>query len=185
MSPIGCLTSLFLHQGKNKYVLFGMDSRLSSANFSVSINGFNLNRVAKYKYLGTVIYECLTWKAHVKYLLGKAGKRISMLSRTRKIQSLQTADIVYKSFILPILDYCDTVWNCRGAVNLSKLQKLQRQAARIVMKSNSSDISLEHLKYESLSERREKHACEVRHSHTTVIYAQVVLYVCPPLGHLP
>ena len=44
-----------------------------------------------------------------------------------------------------------------GALNSSELEKLQRRAARIVMKSNSSDKSLEYLKYENLSDRREKH----------------------------
>ena len=135
--------SLFLHQGKNECVLFGTDSRLLSANFSVSINGSNLNRVAEYNYLGVVMDEGLTWKSHVKYLLSKAEKRIGMLGRTRKNLSMQTADKVYETFILPIIDYCDTAWNCCGAVNSSKLEKLQKRAARIVINSNSSDKSLE------------------------------------------
>ena len=101
--------------------------------------------------------ECLTWKAHVKYLLQKAGKRIGILGRTRKNLSIETANKVYKTFILPIIDYCDTVWNCCGAVNSNKIEKLQRRTARIVMKSNSSDKSLDYLKYENLSDRREKH----------------------------
>ena len=101
--------------------------------------------------------ECLTWKAHVKYLLSKAGKRIDMLGRTRKNLSMQTADQVYKTFTLPIFDYCDTAWNCCGAANSSKWENLQRREARIVMKSNCSDKSLEYLKYENLSDRREKH----------------------------
>ena len=126
--------SFFLHQGKTDCVLFGTDARLSSANFSVSIKGFSFNRVAEYKYLGVVMDECLTWKAHAKYLLGKAGKRIGMLGRTRKILSIETANKVYKTFILPIIDYCDTVWNCCGAANSNKIEKLQRRAARIDMK---------------------------------------------------
>ena len=120
--------SLFQHQGKTECVLFGTDSRLSSANFSVSINGFNLNRVGEYKYLVVVMDECLTWKAHAKYLLSKVGKRIGMLGRTRKNLSMQTADQVYKTFILPIFDYCDTAWNCCVAANSSKLEKNSRDA---------------------------------------------------------
>ena len=51
------------------------------------------------------------WKAHVKYLLGKVGKRIGMLGRARKNISMHSANKVYKSYIIPVLDYCDTVWN--------------------------------------------------------------------------
>ena len=50
-----------------------------------------------------------------------------MLGRTRKNLSIETANKVYKTFILPIIDYCDTVWNCCGAVNSNKIEKLQRQ----------------------------------------------------------
>ena len=41
----------------------------------------------------------------------------------------QIYNVIYKSYILPILDYCDT----------DLLEKLQRQAARIIMKSTCSD----------------------------------------------
>ena len=134
-----------------------MDSSILSTNFYVSINGSNLNRVAEYKYLDVVMDEGLTWKAHVRYLLSRAGKRIGMLGRTRKELSMQTADKTCKTCILPIIDNCDTAWNCCSAVNSSKLEKLQKSVARIVMNSNSSDKSLEYLKYVNLSDRREKH----------------------------
>ena len=163
--------SFFLHLGKTECVLFGTDSRLSSANFSVSINGFNLNRVGEYKYLGVIMDECLTWKAHVKYLLSNECKRIGMLGRTRKNLSMQSADQVYKTFILPIFDYCDTAWNCCGAVNSSKLEKLRRRSARIVMKSKCGGKSLEYLKYENLSDRRVK--------HDLALIKKVLKNICP------
>ena len=31
--------------------------------------------------------------------------------------SANTADVVYKSFILPIMDYCDVVWDSCGKIN--------------------------------------------------------------------
>ena len=75
--------------------------------------------------------------------------------------SIETANKVYKTFIWPIIDYCDTVWNCCGAISSNKIEKLQRRAARLVMKSNSSDKTLDYLKYENLSDRREKHVLTV------------------------
>ena len=100
--------------------------------------------------------KCLTWKAHVKYLVGKVGKRIGMLGRARKNISMHSANKVYKSYIIPVLDYCDTVWNCCGTVNSDKLERLQRRAARIIMKSDSSETALKYLRYDTLKsgERR-------------------------------
>ena len=70
---------------------------------------------------------------------------------------MNTADIFYRSFILPIADYCSAVWNCCGKGNTDLIEKLQRRAARIIMKSPSSDEALEKLRYDTLESRREKH----------------------------
>ena len=100
--------SLFIHQGKTECVLFGTGSRLATANLSVNIDGKELTRVAEYKYLGVILDESLSWNAHVNDLISKVSKRIGILGRTRRSISMHTAGIIYRSFILPVLDYCDT-----------------------------------------------------------------------------
>ena len=127
------------------------------ATLIYSIDGQDLNRVSEYKYLGVIFDESLTWNAQVKYLLSKAGKRIGMLGRTRKNISMHTASTIYKSFILPIVDYCDAVWNCCGAVNTDMIEKLQRCAVRIIMQMDSSYDALQYLRYTTLERRREGH----------------------------
>ena len=64
------------------------------------------------------------------------GKRLGMLGRIRSNITDSCAETVYKSFILPILDYCDTAWACCGQVNLSLLE---RRAAKIVLNCNNSE----------------------------------------------
>ena len=70
---------------------------------------------------------------------------------------MYTAGTVYKSFVLPILDCCDTVWSCCGSFNTDKLEKLQRRAARIAMHLGSSEKALKFLGYVTLKKRRENH----------------------------
>ena len=91
-------------------MLFGTGPKLAlSTSFSIAINGKALNRVSEYKYLGIVLDASLTWNAHVDYLIGRVRKRLAMLGRIRKNINMYTAGTVYTSFVLPILDYCDTV----------------------------------------------------------------------------
>ena len=71
--------------------------------------------------------------------------------------SMYTAGTVYTSFVLPILDYCLTMWCCRRSVNADKLEKLQRRAARIVMRVGCSEKALNFLGYGTLEKRRERH----------------------------
>ena len=53
---------------------------------------------------------------------------------------MYTASTVYTSFVVPIQDYCNTVWSCFGSINTDKFEKLQRRAARIVMRLGSSEL---------------------------------------------
>ena len=85
-------------------------------------------------------------------------ERIGILGRTRRNISMHTAGIIYRSFIFPVLDYCDIVWNCCRRTNADNIEKLQRHAARIIIQTNSSDEALAHLKYDTLGLRREIHA---------------------------
>ena len=71
---------------------------------------------------------------------------------------MHTAGITYRSFIPPVLDYCDTVRNCCELTNTDNIEKLQRRVAGIIMQTNSSGEALAHLKYNTLELRREIHA---------------------------
>ena len=80
---------------------------------------------------------------------------LGMLGRIRNDLTPHCANIVYVSFIRPILEYCDTVWDRCGAGNASSLEKLQRRAARIVSRIPESDKAMNMLKWPSLQSRRD------------------------------
>ena len=77
--------------------------------------------------------ECLNWKAQTSAVFSKASKRIGMLRRIRNDITVNAADKVYKSFILPMLDYCDTVWSCCNKGDAERLERLQTRAARVCL----------------------------------------------------
>ena len=150
--------SLFLNNKKTECVLFGSGIRLNSVtSFTVFIKGTLIKRVSEFKYLGVVLDEMLSWNAHVNYIRTKAGKKIGMLRRIRDTIISSTASILYKSFILPVFDCCDTVWNCCGKVNSETLEKLQRRAASIITRSARNEEALEMLAYDILGTRPKKH----------------------------
>ena len=143
-------------------MLFGTGPKLAlSTSFSIVIDGKALNHVSEYKYLGIALDASLTWNEHVDYLISKVRKRLAMLGRIRKNINMYTAGTVYTSLVLPILDYCDTVWSCCRSVNTDKLEKYQRRAARIVMHLGSSEKALNFLCYVTLEKRRESHVCNL------------------------
>ena len=83
-----------------------------------------IKQISKYKYLGVIMDDSLSWKDYVHHILMKTSTRLGMLRRLRNDISMYAANIVYKYYILPILDYCYTVWNCCNAGHEEKLEKI-------------------------------------------------------------
>ena len=75
--------SLFLNAVKTEAMLFGTHVKLSDADFGITFKGRPIKRVFKFKYLGVIFDEHISWNFHVKYVLARAGKRLGMLGRIR------------------------------------------------------------------------------------------------------
>ena len=115
--------------------------------------------------------ETLSWEAHIFEEVGKVAKVLAPLRRLRPICPQSTLLTIYKSLILPYLDYCSAVWGCIGNGLSQKLEKLQNRAARIITGSGwdvrSAQI-LRALKWESLADRRSKQLKSLMKSLTTL-----------------
>ena len=103
---------LFLNAVKTEAMLFGTHARFSDADFGITFKGRPIKRVFEFKYLGVVFDEHIYWNSHVKYLLSRAGKRLGMQGRIRGNLTPDCTNCIYTAYICPIMDYCDTVWNC-------------------------------------------------------------------------
>ena len=74
--------------------------------------------------------------------------------------SRRSLEVIYNSFVLPILEYGDIIYDGCGVGNDIKLNKVQHDAAKIVsgaMYGTSSEKLLQELGWETLSLRRERH----------------------------
>ena len=135
-------------------MLFGTHARISDADFGITFKGRPIKRVYEFKNLGVVFDEHISWNSHGKYILSRTGKRLGMLGGIRGNLTSHCAYSIYTAYIRPIMDYCDTVWNCCGVGNSTSLERLQRRAAKIVSKMGDSEKALEYLKWPSLVTRR-------------------------------
>ena len=136
-------------------MLFGTHAKLSDADFGITFKGRPIKRVYEFKYLGVVFDKQISRNSHVKYILSRDGKRLGMLGHIRGNLTSHCADFIYTAYIRPIMDYCDTVWNCCGVATGTSLERLQRRATKTVFKIGDRDEALEYLKWPSLVTRRE------------------------------
>ena len=113
-----------------------------------------------FKYLGIKLDSGLTFNEHVKYIKGKIYAKIKLLGRVRWLLDRATALTVYKTLILPVIDYCDFIYNGTSGQNHETLQKMQNCAFRSILnvdkRAHTKDTHTS-LNMDMLDTRRDKH----------------------------
>ena len=72
-------------------------------------------------------------------LLVKISKRKGVLGRIRNKLTVDSANKVYQSLVFPVMGYCDIAWSSIGKIELDRLDRAQRRAAKTVLKTKDSD----------------------------------------------
>ena len=109
---------------------------ISDVEFHVS--GHSLKPVSSVKLLGVKIDERLSFDDHISVLCAKASHQINALRRIVKYLTLENRMSIYNAFIASNFNYCNTVWHFCSNRSLYKLEKLHKQALRVVLNDYSS-----------------------------------------------
>ena len=100
-------------------------------------------------------------------LIASSLTRVNPLKRLKYILDRKTLDILYKSFIRPLLEYGGIVWDGCGEQNKLKLENVQYEAGRVVygaIKGTVRDHVYGEWGWELLSSRRYRRRMMTFHS---------------------
>ena len=90
------------------------------------------------KLLGVVLDNKLNFSEHVKLMCSKPNSKIGVLTKMRKLVPEKTKQRLFKSVILPGLNYCLIVWLFIRASDKRKLERMQEKGLRAVFNDNTS-----------------------------------------------
>ena len=117
---------------KTKYVIFGLRSQTKQiTDHELFIQNQKIQKVATYKYLGMILDMNLTFNNHLQQTLNVISYKCLLLSKIRKYINTFTATIIYKSMILPIMEYGDVIYGGAKGKLIQKLQTTQRRILKI------------------------------------------------------
>ena len=123
------------------------------------MEGSQITEVESYKHLGIFFSNDCTRHKHIDYIKDKAWKRVNAMRKLKFEFDRKSLETIYLSFIRPILEYGDTIWDNCTQYEKAELDKIQNEAARIVT-GTTKLVSIENLyeetKWETLEERRRK-----------------------------
>ena len=116
---------LILNLETTKIMLVGTHQRTVEADeLVIEISNTRLERVNKFKYLGVLLDNTLSWKDHVEYIGNKISSRLGILHRGRKVLPKPTLQMLYNTLVLPLFDYCSPIWDSCGIGSKAYLDKL-------------------------------------------------------------
>ena len=108
----------------------------SNQNLQVKINRMELEVVSKIKYLQVLLDNSLDWKDQVRAVSLKVSRGLGILKHAKNCLPFSALTSLYTSIVEPHFRYCCSVWGCAGTTEITRLQKLQNRAARIVTNSS-------------------------------------------------
>ena len=103
-------------------------------SFKQKISNKEINRVNEVCFLGVILDENLSWKAHISHIAHKISKSIGIIYRSSFYLFKSALRMLYYALVYPYLQYCITVWGLTYPTNLNRLVIPQKRVIRIIDK---------------------------------------------------
>ena len=112
--------------------------------------------VSSVKYLGVTITSKLSWSEHVNNISKATRRQLSLIYRKFANATPQARSHIFRTAVLPKLDYCSSVWDPHLSTLVSSLESVQKYACRVVTKHWRYDYEtlLSNLGWQTLRTRR-------------------------------
>ena len=122
--------------------------------------------VQTHKHLGVTFQPDLAWGTHLEEKITKATSMLNMLKPFKYRLSRKALELIYFTFIRPVLDYGDILWSNCGITLMESVEDVQLLAARIVtgaIKGTRHKNLYDETGWETLEKRQEIHQLKLFH----------------------
>ena len=126
---------------------------------SLFMNGTIIEETS-HKHLGLTFSSTCTWTDHVNSISDKAWTRLNLLRALKFRVSRKSLEKMYISYICPLLEYSDSVWDDCSSDSKKQLEFIHTEAAKVITgatKLCSIEKLFNDLGWETLQSRRNKH----------------------------
>ena len=141
-------------------VLLASKKRIKLYHPPLFMGDTQIKEVLKHKHLGLMISSDFSWNSHTKIIQEKAFKRLGALRRHKFDLDRRSLSKLYTTFVRPMLEYSDIIWDNCNLETRRNLENVQLDAARILTgatKLCSTQKLYNDTCLEPLKNRRDKH----------------------------
>ena len=99
-------------------------------NSEYILHGQVLETVTCARYLGVDVSSTLSWNSHIDRVVNNANRTLGYIRRNIKCQNTDVRESAYNTLVRPHLEYASAVWDPHTKERISKIEMVQRRAAR-------------------------------------------------------
>ena len=138
---------------------YGKHQHLKCENKYTASDGSFIKDSSFIKDLGVTVSDDANFKVHIDNIILSTNKIVSWIYRSFKSRSQLTMLTLWKSVVLPKLEYCSQLWSPASKGDILKLELIQRQYVRKIKLNHNFDYwdRLSALNLYSLERRRERY----------------------------
>ena len=119
---------------KNKH------SNKPDLSYKIEIDDKRIEYVKVTKFLGVLIDNNLSWKAHTSHITKIVSKYNGIIRKVRPYLNQDSLHTLCNTFVLPYLSYCALVWGDKNNTNLESFFLLQKK----IIRTCTNSLWLEH-----------------------------------------
>ena len=123
-----------------------------------------------YKYLGVILDKSLSFVKHATNTIKKASHKVYLLFKLRPYLTNDACLKMYKTMVLPYIEYGDSLYACTNVALLNKIQRIRNKGLKISLKLPRDTNTLEvhrKSKLNLLKDRGDSHLLNLMHRRTT------------------
>ena len=152
-----------VHYGKTHSFVVGSKHMTSVfESISVTINEHSIESANRQKHLGITIDKNLTWEQHINLVCQNFCRKLTLMKLLTKYVNQNSLKQYYNASVLPVLDFGWVVCRNTTNANLTRLVKLQKRAARMILKADfmkPSEQLFKELNWLPFPKRVQYHTC--------------------------
>ena len=141
-----------------KCVHLTISNKRQPLTYVYTIDGDAIPHERSTKYLGVTISSDLSWTTHIEGIRAKASRTLGLIRRNLGPCAASVKEKAYQSLVRPQLEYASSVWNPYTKNDKTKVESIQRQAARFTVgdyrRTSSVTAMLDTLHWDTLEHRR-------------------------------
>ena len=129
----------FFNNAKFEALRYGIDEVLKNITSYTAPDGTIISDKEHLKDLGVTMSADGTFKQHISNMCLSARNMCSWILRTFESRSPDLMLTVWKSLVLPILDYCSQLWSPSKVGEIQQIEDIRRAFTRKIRSSTSNN----------------------------------------------